>query len=71
MAATNQNIKDFFALTGNNPTVTNQQLLNVQKWLDDAEGLENSDANDLIDYLYESIKNQVISHKRAATIITF
>ena len=33
MPATNQDIKDFFALSGNNRDVTNDHLTRVQTWM--------------------------------------
>jgi hypothetical protein len=71
MAATNQNIKDFFALTGNNPAVTNQQLTDTSVWLDSVIGGTGSTADDLVDFIYKTIKQQVVSYKRSIAEITF
>lgn len=68
MPATNQNLIDFFALTGNNPSVTNQQLTDLSDWLTDHIGLDApADADDVVDYIYKTFREQVIAHKRAAT----
>ena len=65
MAATNQAIKDFFALTGNNPVVTNSQLQDVSTWLDSQLGQTGSDADDLLDFIYTTVRQYVTSHKRS------
>ena len=67
---TKKNIKDFFALTGNNPPVTDQQLSDVEEWLK-STGIEEPTLDDLVDYLYKTIKQQVVSHTRSKTIIDF
>lgn len=72
MPATNQDLKDFFAFTGNNPAVTNGQLQSVSDWLTEHKGLETpADADDLVDFLYESLRQQVVSFKRQNTVVTF
>jgi hypothetical protein len=65
MAATAKDIKDFFALSGNNPAVTNTQLVSLDAWLEDHTGETGADA--LIDYWYKTLREQVISHKRATS----
>ncbi len=71
MAATSQDLKDFFALSGNNPPVTDAQLDKVQDWLDDVRGLTNSTPDDLVDYIYQAIKEQVLAHQRRTQSVTF
>ena len=69
MPASPQDIKDFFALTGSNPPVTNSQLLKLDAWLEDHTGESGSGA--LVDYLYTMLKQQAISHQRASQEVTF
>ena len=69
MPATAQNLKDFFALSGNNPPVTNAQLTALNDWLTDMT--DKSGADGLVDHVYETLKQQVISHKRRQQSITF
>ncbi len=73
MSATAQDLKDFFALTDNPDVepVTDDQLLAVEAWLEDHTGIENPGPDDLIDYLYTTLKQQVISHKRATSAHSF
>lgn len=84
MAATSQNLKDFFALSGNNPAVTDGQLQSVSDWLTDNLGLNNvvdvlgvptlpppADADDLVDYFYRHVREQVLNYKRRTTTVTF
>lgn len=59
MPATGQDIKDFFALSGNNAAVTNGQLVRVQTWMNSI-GVANSDGDDLVDHLYEYLKESVL-----------
>ena len=70
MAATAQDIKDFFALSGNNPPVTNAQLVSLDDWLKGITGGDGG-ADELVDYLYEMLRQQVISHKRATSAHTW
>jgi hypothetical protein len=65
MAATKQNIKDLFALTGNNDPVTDSQLTAADAWLEDHTGTSGPDA--LVDHLYAYLDQQVVSHKRATS----
>ena len=62
--ATSQDLKDFFALTGNNPVVTDSQLLDVQAWLDHELGKTGSDADALVDFIYRTIRTHVRTYKR-------
>lgn len=72
MAATNQNLKDFFALSGNNPALTNAQLTDLSDWLTDHNGLSvPADVDDIVDYLYDTLRQQVISYKRRTISVTF
>ncbi len=68
MAQTVQGLKDFFDSTGTNSPVTNQQLLEVDSWLSDHTGIENPTPSDLADYLYNMLREQVVSHKRGTTV---
>ena len=70
--ATKQDIKDFFALTGNNPPVTNAQLLSIEDFLSDRLTVPTMVTEDtLIDYIYQILREQVISHKRTKAPIAF
>ncbi len=71
MSATAQNIKDFFALSGNNPPVTNDQLTDLAAWFSDHTGTENPTPDDFIDYIYTMFSQQVISHKRSTSAHTW
>lgn len=64
MVQTVQGLKDFFDSTGHNPAVTNQQLLEVDDWLQAHTGIENPTPDDLVDYLYNMLREQVVSNKR-------
>ncbi len=67
MAATNQNIKDFFALTGSNPPVTNDQLTDLADWLSSVTGEATPNADSVVDYIYKTFAEQVRAHKRRTT----
>ena len=71
MAATAKDLKDFFALTGNNPPVTNGQLLSLAAWFTDRTGTESLTPDDFIDFIYTTFSEQVQSHKRAAATFTW
>ena len=75
MAATNQNIKDFFALSGNNPNVTNPQLAKVQDWMKAVtpwqEGDPDPDADTLVDLLYADLRAKVTHWLKDQTEVTF
>ena len=72
MAATSQNLKDFFALTGDNPTVTNAQLQSVSDWLTEALGLDSAaGADDLVNYIYDMLAQQVVAYKRRHAATAF
>lgn len=72
MAATNQDIKDFFALSGNNPAVTNPQLLRVQAWVRWQAGLNHDpDPDDLVDYLYSYVRDSVVEFEKRTAAVTF
>ena len=66
MAATNQNIKNFFALSGNNPAVTNGQLTRLAAAMQAkyaGEGVT-VDADWLVDWIYQQLKNETIYHEQ-------
>jgi len=78
MASTNENLKDFFALSGNNPTLTDAQLIKIRDWLDFAIGPKDEDGNsrtstsdDLVDWLYQIVKSNTIKYSKQQTPITF
>lgn len=71
MAATPQDIKAFFALSGNNPEVTNGQLTKVRAWLSSATGKENPDEDDLVDHIYKTLKDQAVADQRRRRTETF
>ena len=66
MAATNQKIKDFFALTGNNPAVTAGQLTKVSEAIGATINEDGSPAtaDQLVDYVYQELKNLAIYHNQ-------
>ena len=71
MAATAQNLKDFFALTGNNPAVTNDHLTQLSEWLQDVVGLDAlATADEAVDYIFTTLKQQVKSHRRRTATVT-
>lgn len=67
MAATNDDLKAFFALSGNNAPVTNAQLTKLSAWFTDHTGKETPTPDDFIDYIYTTFQQQVISHQRATS----
>ncbi len=71
MAATAQDLKDFFALTGNNPPITSDQLGALADWFTDHTGIEAPTPNNFIDFIYSTFDSQVRSHKRATAVFTW
>lgn len=71
MPATNQNVKDFFALSGNNPNITNAQLVKVADWLKATTGKETVDADDVVDYLYADLRAKVTHWLKDRQAVTF
>ncbi len=71
MAATNKDIKDFFALSGNNPAVTNGQLSDLAAWFTSITSIESPTPDDFVDHIYKTLKGQVISHKRQNTVVSW
>jgi hypothetical protein len=70
--ATNQTVKDFFASSGNNPEVSNTQLTKISDWLTEHKGLDApATADDLVDYIYQTLREQVLAHRRRTSIVTF
>ena len=65
MAATSQDLINFFALAGH--TVTNGQLLSLAAWFTDHTGIENPTPDDFIDFIHTMFGQQVISHKRSTS----
>jgi len=68
--ATAQDIKDFFALTGNNPALTDAQLGLVQSWLSEQKGSA-AGPDDLIDAMFNTVKEQAVSFKRRTQSVDF
>ncbi len=66
MAATTQNLKDFFALSGNNPTVTNAKLARLAAALGARIHEDGSEAtsDELVDFVYQELKNLTIYHEQ-------
>ncbi len=64
MVATNQKIKDFFALTGNNPIVTNEQLTKLAEAVGARVNRDESpvDADGLVDFIYQELRDITIHH---------
>ena len=67
MAQTVQGLKDFFDSTGTNLPVTNQQLTEVDDWLTSHTGIENPTPDDLVDFVFNMLREQVVSNKRGGT----
>lgn len=65
MAATTQDLKDFFALAGH--TVTNSQLQSLAAWFTSITGIENPTPDDFISHIHTTFEQQVISHKRSTS----
>lgn len=71
MPATAQDIIDFFALSGNNPTVTNAHLQRVGDWATAIYGIESPTPDDLVDILFQFLRQNVISYERSLTEVVF
>ncbi len=71
MTTTNKNLKDFFALTGNNPPVTNDQLTDLAAWLSSATGEATPSADSVVDYIYKTFAEQVRAHKKSETVTSW
>ena len=70
MAATNKNIRDFFALgTG---TMSNAQVLRLQEALGFKRNEDHSalTETEVVDYLFQECKNAVIYHEQAGVAAT-
>ena len=72
MAVTNQDIKNFFARSGNNPAVTNPQLTRLAKALGARINEDGSNAtpDQLVDFMYQELKNMVIYHEQDVAATT-
>lgn len=66
MAQTVQGLKDFFDSTGNNPVITNQQLTELNSWFSSHTGIANPTPDDLVDFIYNMLREQVVNYKRGA-----
>ena len=66
MAATNTDVRNFFALTGNNPNVTNTKLTRMAAALGARIHEDGSPATpeELVDFLYQELKNIVVYHEQ-------
>jgi hypothetical protein len=63
MAATVNNLKDFFALAGF--TITNAHLQRLSDWLTAAQGFETPPTpDDFIKWLHGALKQRVLAHER-------
>ena len=71
MPATDQDIKDFFALTGNNPNFTNTRLAKVTDWLKATTGKDSVDADDVVDYLFDELRAKVTHWLQDTAQVTF
>ena len=81
MAATNDDIKNFFKLSGNNPNITNAQLVKIQDWMkavtswraEDEDGNSNPppDADALVDLLYRDLRYKVTTWLKDQKAVTF
>ncbi len=72
MAATNTDIKNFFALTGNNPAMTNAKLTRLAAAVGariNEDGTP-ADAGQLVDFVYQELKNITIYHEQDAAAST-
>ncbi len=70
--ASTQDLRDFFASSGNNPPVTNGQLAKLSAWLTEHMGLSApATADDFVDYVYNSAREQVVAHQRRMSNVTF
>ena len=72
MAATNTDVKNFFALTGNNPNVTNAQLTRLAAAVGARVNQDGTpaDAGQLVDFIYQELKNITIYHEQDAAAST-
>lgn len=65
MAATDRDIIEFFALSGNNPVVSATDLQDMKDWLTESRGLEEeATADDLVDAVYRTLDQQTFAKKR-------
>lgn len=72
MAASNQDLKNFFALSGNNPTMTNAKLTKLAAWLTLKKTAPvSATADDVVDHLYEYLDQQVRSDLKNKTVTTW
>lgn len=75
MAATNDDIKNFFALSGNNPTITNARFAKISDWMKAVTGWEAGDpepgAGTLVDLLYADLEGKVKHWLKDQQTVTF
>ena len=66
MPASNDNIKNFFALTGNNRTLTADRMTRVRAAMQAKYGSDDVtvDATWLVDWLFGLLKSEVIYHEQ-------
>ena len=64
MVATNQDIRNFYALTGNNDPVTDSQFLVMRDWLAYTLRKDTVDANDYVNWVYNMTRQEVTNYKR-------
>ena len=68
MAATSQDIKDFLALSGNNPNVSNTKMTRLKAALGAKINLDGSPAEEdqLVDYVYQHLVDLTVRHEKEA-----
>ena len=75
MPATPNDLKNFFALSGNNPPVTNAQLTKLAVWLGEQIGkdplLGPADADDFVDFVYQTTRQAIVHRQRAKSAQAF
>lgn len=78
MAATNNDLKSFFALTGNNPTLTAARLAKLNDWgnavihpVDGDGNPRDVTADDLVDYIYADLERKVINWLKDEQTVAF
>ncbi len=75
MAATNDDIKNFFKLSGNNPNVTNAQLAKINDWMKAVTPQEEAgpdpNADTLVDLLYADLRAKVTHWLKDQQTVTF
>lgn len=78
MPATNNDIKNLFALTGNNPPLTAARLTKLADWgqavihpVDDDGEPRGVTPDDLVDYIYADLERKVKHWLKDEQVVTF